>query len=332
MMKNKYLIGVDGGNTKTDYLLYDIDGNFIDGIRSGTCSHEAKGLGFEGAYRVMKENIEELLHRHNLIVTDVAGAAFGLAGVDVPFQKKALEEIVERLGFTNFVVLNDGFLGIKAASPSGVGACSINGTGTVNVGIDSSGKYFQVGGIGYTSGDEAGGSFLARRSIQAVFNACFRFGDDTALVEDVFKMYEITSKYELPDAILLGNVDSTYLIKALCKRANEGDQVAIEILETAGTNMARSIAGVIRELNIDGETYVIQAGSVWAKATSQIMSDKFKEVVNTLTNRKCKFIILKEPPVLGAIIWAYELANLKLPDDVTKSKIRDSINNYQENL
>ena len=101
-MKNKYLIGVDGGNTKTDYLLYDTFGNFIDGIRSGTCSHEAKGLGFEGAYRVMKENIETLLYRHNLKVEDIAAAAFGLAGVDVPFQKRALEEIVERIGFTNY--------------------------------------------------------------------------------------------------------------------------------------------------------------------------------------------------------------------------------------
>ena len=121
--------------------IYDTFGNFIDGIRSGTCSHEAKGLGFEGAYRVMKENIETLLYRHNLKVEDIAAAAFGLAGVDVPFQKRALEEIVERIGFTNYVVLNDGFLGIKAASPTGVGVCSINGTGTVNVGIDSIGKY-----------------------------------------------------------------------------------------------------------------------------------------------------------------------------------------------
>ena len=67
----KYLIGVDGGNTKTDYLLYDIDGNFIDGIRSGTCSHEAKGLGFDGAYRVMKEHIDALLQKNNVNIKDV---------------------------------------------------------------------------------------------------------------------------------------------------------------------------------------------------------------------------------------------------------------------
>ena len=54
----KYILGVDGGNTKTDYLLYDVEGNFVDGLRSGTCSHEGLKDGFEGAYRVMNERLE----------------------------------------------------------------------------------------------------------------------------------------------------------------------------------------------------------------------------------------------------------------------------------
>lgn len=329
-MNKKYIIGVDGGNTKTDYLLYDVDGNYIDGIRSGTCSHEAKGLGFDGAYRVMNEHLTMLLNRNNVSIKDVYGAAFGLAGVDVPFQKKALEEAVEKIGFTNYIVVNDGFLGIKAASPSGTGCCSINGTGTVNVGIDESGKWMQVGGIGYISGDEAGGSFLARRTIQAVFDSCYRFGEETSLKEDVFNMYNIKDKKELPDALLQVKIDSTYLIKSLCKRANEGDTVATEILETAGKNMARSTAGVIRELNINEPINVIQAGSVWAKATSPRMKDKFEEVVSNLTGKKCNFIILNEPPVMGAILWAYEIANGQIASKEVKEKVLASIIEYQK--
>ena len=294
------------------------------------CSHEARGLGFDGAYRVMKEHLDALLLKNNVDINDVEGACFGLAGVDVPFQKKALEEAVEKIGFTNYIVVNDGFLGIKAASPNGAGVCSINGTGTVNVGIDETNKWVQVGGIGYVSGDEAGGSFLARRTIQAVFDACYRYGEDTKLVEDVFNMYEITTKYELPDALLQKKSDSTYLIKALCKRANENDMVAIEILETAGKNMARSTAGVIRELNLVEPINVIQAGSVWAKATSPKMKDKFESVVTTLSGKKCNFIILNEPPVMGAILWAYEIANKVLPSKEIKEKILESIIAYQQ--
>lgn len=329
----KYVIGVDGGNTKTDYLLYDIEGNFVDGIRSTTCSHESPVIGgFDGAYKEMNKKITELLTRNNLTIDDVAAGAFGLAGVDAPFQKKALEEAVKKIGFTSYQVVNDGFLGIKAASPTGTGVCSINGTGTVNVGIDEDGNWMQVGGIGYVAGDEAGGSFLARAAVRIAFDECFRFGEKTKITEDVFKMYGIESKKDLSNAIVGKKVDSTYLIKALFARANEGDLPAIKVLEIAGENMARSIAGVIAEINIKEPINVILAGSVWAKATNFAMLDKFKEVVTTLSKKSCNFIVLNEPPVMGAILWALEIANKKLPTKDLKNKVLQSVINYQKTV
>ncbi|SDS73219.1 hypothetical protein SAMN05444162_2143 [Paenibacillaceae bacterium GAS479] len=35
-----YVIGVDGGNSKTGYYLFDLEGNRIDSIPAGTRSHE----------------------------------------------------------------------------------------------------------------------------------------------------------------------------------------------------------------------------------------------------------------------------------------------------
>lgn len=327
----KYIIGVDGGNTKTDYLLYDTEGNFVDGLRSSTCSHEAPSVGgFDGAYRIMNERINELLSRNNLSIEDVKAGVFGLAGVDAPFQKKALEEAVEKIGFREHAVVNDGFLGIKAASTTGTGVCSINGTGTVNVGIDEDGNWMQVGGIGYVAGDEAGGSFLARAAVRIAFDECFRFGPRTNVTKDVFTMYQIDDKKDFSNAIVGKKVDSTYLIKSLFNNANLGDAPAIEVLETAGQNMGRSISGVISEVNIKEPIQVIMAGSVWAKATNDAMFNSFKNTVLKLTNKKCDFIILNEPPVLGAILWALEIANKELPDNKLKSKVLASIIEYQK--
>ena len=326
----KYIIGVDGGNTKTDYLLFDVNGKFIDGIRCGTCSHEAPSIGsFEGAYLEMNKQINFLLSRNNLVIEDIVSGAFGLAGVDAPFQKKALENAVEKIGFTKYAVVNDGFLGIKAASKTGTGVCSINGTGTVNVGIDEDGNWMQVGGIGYVAGDEAGGSFLARAAVRIAFDECFRFGPKTKVTEYVFKMYGIESKKDLSNAIVGEKVDSTYLIKALFTCANEGDNAAITVLRTAGENMGRSISGCISEINIKEPIQVILAGSVWAKATNNEMLDSFKETVVKLTNKNCDFIVLKEPPVLGAILWALELANDKLPSSDLKEYVLNQVIEYQ---
>ncbi len=39
-MKANYIIGVDGGATKTDYLLFTTEGEFVDALHLGTGSHE----------------------------------------------------------------------------------------------------------------------------------------------------------------------------------------------------------------------------------------------------------------------------------------------------
>lgn len=329
----KYIIGVDGGNTKTDYLLFDTNGKFVDGVRSGTCSHEAPSVGgFEGAYRIMQKNITDLLTRNDLTITNVCAGVFGLAGVDAPFQKKALEEAVEKIGFTTYQVVNDGFLGIKAASPTGTGVCSINGTGTVNVGIDEQGNWMQVGGIGYVAGDEGGGSFLARAAIRIAFDECFRFGEKTTVTNDVFQMYGIQGKEEFSNAIVGKKVDSTFLIQALFQRANEGDKEAIQVLEKSGENMGKSIAGVIREIDIQEPINVILAGSVWAKATNKHMQNKFEKTVTSLTKKRCHFIVLNEPPVLGAILWALELSNGIIPSKEEKMMVLEQVKAYQNAL
>ena len=44
-----YYLGVDGGNTKTDFALMRADGTLIDWIRVGTCSHETLPGGYAAA-------------------------------------------------------------------------------------------------------------------------------------------------------------------------------------------------------------------------------------------------------------------------------------------
>jgi N-acetylglucosamine kinase-like BadF-type ATPase len=277
----------------------------------------------------MKEVFDKFLPKHNLTPSDIVASCFGLAGDDHPYQHKILCEKIELLGFKNYKIVNDSALGIKVGTKKGYGVCSINGTGTVNIGVDNYNNSFQIGGIGYVAGDEAGGSFLARAAVRATYDNCFRFGKDTKLKEDVFSMYEVDDYLDLRDVIIMKRVDSKFLVQSLFRRANEGDEVAIEILETAGWNMGKSIAGVIKELNFIEPINVILAGSIWAKATNDNMFNKFKETVYELTHKQCEFIILKEPPVLGAILWALELANNEVPNKELKEKINNSIIEYQ---
>ena len=331
-MKKEYILGVDGGNTKTDYFLFDNDGTFVDFHRAGTCSHEGLKDSFEGSYRVMKEVFDMFLSRNNLVPSDIKASVFGLAGVDTPYQKMRIEEVVSRLGFSNFKVVNDSFLGIKAMSQYGV--CSICGTGTSSGGIDLDGNYLQVGGIGAIVGDEAGGRWLARRAIKHTFDSMYRFGKKSLLDEIVMNELEVTDKYYLMESISerlgSGKVNLDKLSKAVFECANLNDEAAIDILKEMANNLARSAGGCVVNLNLGEHPLVILAGSVWVKGSNPTLVNEFKKLINEYTKMECDVRVLTLPPGTGAIVWAYELYTGVFPSDEERnaivSKISEKLN------
>ena len=328
----EYILGVDGGNTKTDYFLFDLEGNFIDFIREGTCSHEGLADSFNGSYRVMKDVFDRFLTRNNLKAEEIKASVFGLAGVDTPYQKKQLENVITRLGFKNFNVVNYSFLGIKPIAE--VGVCSINGTGTSTGGIDLDGNYLQVGGIGYFTGDEAGGRWLAKRAIRQVHDSLYRFGKDTVLIKIVMDELGITDKYYFTEAISerMKNVNLHKLTLAVFENANKGDEVCIDLLKEMADNLARSTGGCVVNLNLGENPTIILAGSVWVKGSCPVLIDEFKKKINYYTKKECNVVVLRNPPATGAIIWAMELATNNYPSKEMKDIISKNVTEFLDKI
>lgn len=328
-MCGKYIIGVDGGNTKTDYFLFNIDGDPIDYVRSGTCSHEGLPGGYDETYTIMNNQITGLLSKNNIIIEDIAGAAFGLAGSDVPEQQRRLTEIIRKIGFTNFYVDNDSYLGIKAGTHSGYGVCSVNGTGTVAGGIDKNGNHLQVGGIGEIVGDMAGGSYIAKRAIRAVYDSLYRCGMMTSMAKPVMELLGINDKryfiQAISEMLYSGKVNRTSFTKAVFYAANANDQAAIEILKDVAQQLAKSTAGCINNLEFGEDVEVVLAGSVWVKAECPIMLESYKEYMKKLTPKKCEFTLLTIPPATGAVLWALELAKGSIVNQDVRSKVIDAV-------
>ncbi|MCR2805153.1 N-acetylglucosamine kinase [Paenibacillus soyae] len=315
-MKGNYVIGVDGGNSKTDYYLFDLSGGLADHIRAGTCSHEQFQDGYASAYRVMNEQITLLLSRNGLSIKDAAAGAFGLAGADVPSQKAKLNEVVEQIGFTRYALDNDSFLGIKAGSERGYGICSINGSGVCTGGISPSGARLQIGGVGSeVSGDEGGGFYLGRRVIRAIYDGFYRLGPETVMTATVMELLGAPGKESFMESALEAmwarTLPYTELVTTLLKSAENGDAVAMGIVDHSARQLAYSTVGCLSHLDFadDEPVDIVMAGSVWVKAASPVMRDRYKQIVSELTGRKCRFILLQEPPAAGAVLWALELAH-----------------------
>lgn len=320
----RYVLGVDGGNTKTDYLLYSIEGRLIHHLRAGTCSHEI--LGMEGAHREMDKRVTELLHGAQVMLSEVEAAAFGLAGIDQPLQQQALADIVQEIGFVKSVAANDSFLGIKAGSAQGVGICSINGTQTSSGGIGLDGQWMQVGGLGVPiSGDEAGGQYIARRTLRAAYDAIYRFGEETAIRPCILALFgcpaESLHQAISTDYMFGTQVEDLDIIRILFACSGEGDPVAAGIVRETADALARSAAGCAVRLRFEPPIPVILIGSVWTKGRHQPMMDHFKAQFERYAGMACALTVLDVPPAAGSILWAMELATGTVPDETMREKV-----------
>ena len=305
-----YLLGVDGGGTKTEYVLAKADCTVVDTLYTGTCSHEQFSDGFDGMERAMSAQLNELFSRNGITAADIAAAGFGLAGADLPWQVTELKKRVAALGFARFDVANDGILGIKAACENGVGLCAVNGTGTVIIGANENGEILQVGGVGRLSGDNAGGNYIKDRIVAALYDFYYRCGADSVMFDEVLNLLGAKADNLLAvvyDWELLHN-NMKDLIKVGAESAANNDAVAKKIFDKAGESIGKSAAGCIRRLGFSAACVdIVQVGSIWHRIPYTGMSEIFLQTVNELSGKDCRIAKSEVSAAMGGVYWAKQL-------------------------
>lgn len=307
---NQYVIGIDGGSSKSHLALFNSGGTFKDFQRWGPLNHEVMEGSFTQFEQEFRQFLSNTLRSNNLTPKQIAYAVIGMAGVDTREQHKTISAIITKLGLKNFTLCNDAYIGIPAASPTGVGICAINGSGCTIAGINSDGKMLQIGGMGAVTGDIGGGSIISERVVGAVYSALFRMGTPTLLTGLLFEKLEIDSKYELMDK--LSHLTSKGFQLASCnslvfEAARQNDSVAIGILRDMAMNYANGVACMIKEMEFKQSEplHIVLAGSVFVKGEHPMAAEMLKRQLNaTYPEHNIKYTLLQSPPVAGAVVWA----------------------------
>ena len=324
----QYIIGVDGGGTKTDCLLFDMDGRMIDHIRWGTTSHEFLDGGYDACEREIASMLHTLFEKNGILPYQIKMGVFGLAGVDTVYQEKKLSGIVGKSRIRDFLVCNDGYLGIKAGTTNGVGINVINGTGCSFEGINAYGKMMQIGGQSVIMDDVAGGYIIGRNIIYLVHRELFLNGKKTILTEMLMKETGVSDGNSLMDE-LVGRVgDKTLEIKHFSRlvfeAAAQGDAVATGYLKEMGRKMAEYCKSLIRNLRLFEEKTIeiVLIGSVFLRADDHTHITAMQEEII----REYPAVVLKPlelKPVCGAVFWAFSRCGLLYPG--LKEKISSQI-------
>src|SRR5437762_2120516 len=100
---------------------------------------------------------------------------------------------------------------LYGATGGGSGLVVIAGTGSICCGVNSRRKRVCAGGWGPIAGDEGGGSWIARKALQAVAQAADERGPKTALTIAACDYFPVSSPDELSTAMYATTMSNDHL-------------------------------------------------------------------------------------------------------------------------
>lgn len=305
---NLYL-GVDGGGTKTHIVLIDYRKNFVCEGFAGASNPLRVGL--EPAVSNIIQAINSACDRFHLSRGDITSAVLGLAGVRrEDLRRRVLERFKNLTGIRKIHITTDAEIAFYGTTFGKAGVVLIAGTGSICYGKDEKGNVATAGGWGPIAGDEGGGISIARRGLQAIAKAADGRGKPTRLTEAGRDYFRSNSPQDLLIAIYSPQIDNARIAgfaRFVVETAQEGDEIAREILKEAGFELGLSAFAVIKSLGLSKRKVPIgQVGSIFK--AGQLLTDSLIETVHSFAPKA----YLAEPklsPANAAALMAFEQFN-----------------------
>jgi N-acetylglucosamine kinase-like BadF-type ATPase len=299
-------LGVDGGGTKTHIAI-------LNNSKELVCE------GFSGASNPLRVGIETSVN--NIIAAinsacdsaelnrgDIVSATLGLAGVRrIDLRERIKERISQILHIKKIEVVTDAEIALYGIGKGKAGLVIIAGTGSVCIGQNAKGEKFSAGGWGPLAGDEGGGAGIALNALHKIAKASDGRSKPTKLSEIAVDYFRAGRLENLSVAIYAPQVDNARIAgfaRFVAETAQEGDQVAVEILREAGFELGLAAFAVIKKLKLQKTKIPIGlVGSVFK--SGKLVTDSLLQTVHTIAPKAFlldKIII----PAHSATMMAFE--------------------------
>ncbi|WP_371376059.1 N-acetylglucosamine kinase [Sporomusa aerivorans] len=260
-----WLIGIDGGGTKTVGCAADFSGRILGRVEQGPGNYHTAGI--DGFKQVIAGIIQELAGICALPVADLKVVSLGLAGADRPRDKEIILAALVDLGYNcHYLIHSDAEAALVAGLGKKQGIVLIAGTGSVAYGINSRGEVSRAGGWGHLASDEGSGYFLGRQALMRGIRAAEERDKATGLLPMIMDHFGLTGWDELICFINSKNLSKATVASAatvVATAAGQGDRVAIELLEQAADELAGLVKSVLaRGFATEADVAVCTYGSV----------------------------------------------------------------------
>ncbi|KMY50918.1 N-acetylglucosamine kinase [Peribacillus loiseleuriae] len=294
----KYLIGVDGGGTKTEAAAYDLNGNLIS-------------TGMSGYGNLLINEDQAIFHIIDAITQcllplkkrDCCYLYLGLAGYGGVTDTRTIEESIRRSFNIPFTIENDGIIAHAALLKGKEGILTIAGTGSVSMAVHNR-VYKMAGGWGHLLGDQGSGYWIA---LEAFKRMTYEEDNQQAYspltgqiltklgyksVADIKKFIYSSSKGEIASIVPL-----------IVDQAKAGDDIAQTILMEAGCHLANTTLAVYHKLPFPAQVTVAIKGGILTNIpiVQEAFIDKLKAMLP-----ETQFVLDEVSSTLGCYYLAME--------------------------
>jgi N-acetylglucosamine kinase-like BadF-type ATPase len=320
-------LGVDGGQSHTEAIIADENGNVLGRGLGGASNHAEQPGGRERLRRAIFSSVGAALTQSNLPELNeivFASAHFGMTG-GADYKTEIIGEVISA---GHFIVSHDAPTALAGATAGKPGIAVIAGTGSVVYGENERGETTKIGGLGYLFSDEGSGFWLALQTIRLAIkeqDALIPPSGLERLVLDFFgreKLRDVTNDFYFEK---MSRDDLASFAKTAHEAAQAGNVVIRNQIEFGAKVLVDGVRSAAERLAFENDFPVAGVGGMFR---ASLMKKYFSE---SLQKRipQAVFIEPRFNPAIGALLLAYRHSGIVITEDLLMNLERSSDQNEQ---
>jgi N-acetylglucosamine kinase-like BadF-type ATPase len=312
-------LGVDGGGTKTAFVLTDAGGRELARHEGGSSYHIQ--IGFESLHALLHEGVQAVLDKAGVSAKDVTFAFFGLPAHGEDSQVQPFLDVIPEavLGHHRYACGNDMICGWAGSLGGEDGINIVAGTGSIGYG-ERQGLSARGGGWGEVFSDEGSAYWIAVQGL----NAFSRMSDGRLprgpLHDLMTRELDLKSDLDICAYVYAKSTSQRDRIAALsrlvARAAAQGDEAARNIFAHAGRELAAIVESIRQRLQyLPGESVNLSySGGVFQGG--ELILQPFRQQLSTYSP-DYRLVTPRYSPAIGAALYAARLSGhpVSLPVD-----------------
>lgn len=312
-----YYIGIDGGGTKTKFLLCNEKGQILAEDTQPTSHYFQCGL--DGVTNIIKTGIENCCTKTNLQSTDIVKCFAAIPGYgDIEDDNEKIQTAVAQgIHGISFEIGNDTDNGLAGSLAGKAGINIIAGTGSIGLGMNQKGETLRCGGWHHIFGGDEGSAYWLACKLILEFTRQSDGRDEKTVLYSYLKekMNLVNDSDILTKTITEMDFDRTKiadLASHLYPLAQQNDKYALQFYKDAAKELYDIINTIRLSLHMENEeTLLSYSGGVF-KSGDFIL----KPLQDCFANQNVKIVAPVLSPDAGSLLLALKMDQVEITDEI----------------